>query len=149
MPNNNIINSLDPADNTMNSTGLFNHTQLINSSIKSQEPIETQSKLKNDLTENTITVEMGKSTKIDLPVPNNLIGLIIGINLFIFFISYILFKGRGGETLNNINLKTGAFVFIPKDCEPGSNIRVLVISGLPEQIEMARNEIDEIVNMVR
>lgn len=27
-------------------------------------------------------------------------------------------------------------------------MRILQVSGLPEQIEMARNEIDEIVNMV-
>lgn len=27
-------------------------------------------------------------------------------------------------------------------------MRVLQVSGLPEQIEMAKNEIDEIVNMV-
>lgn len=39
-------------------------------------------------------------------------------------------------------------MFIPKTCDPGSNMRVLQVSGLPEQIEMARNEIDEIVNMV-
>lgn len=57
--------------------------------------------------------------------------------------------GRGGETIKNINNKTGAFVFIPKTCEPGSNMRVLTVSGLPEQIDMAKNEIEEIVNMVK
>lgn len=39
-------------------------------------------------------------------------------------------------------------MFIPKTCEPGSNLRVLTVSGLPEQIDMAKNEIEEIVNMV-
>lgn len=92
-----------------------------------QEIIDTQQKLKN-----AISGGGGKSTKMEVPVPDNLVGLIIG---------------RGGDTIKNINHKTGAFVFIPKSCEPGSNIRVLVVSGLPEQIEMAKNEIDEIVNM--
>lgn len=39
-------------------------------------------------------------------------------------------------------------MFIPKTCDPGSNMRVLTVSGLPEQIDMAKNEIEEIVNMV-
>lgn len=52
--------------------------------------------------------------KEEFPVPDNMVGLIIG---------------RGGETIKNIHHKTGAFVFIPKECEPGSSDRILSISG--------------------
>lgn len=110
-----------------------------------QDIIDTQQKLKNALNGGG-----GKTTKLDVPVPDNLVGLIIGFfNIISFFLHVNRLLGRGGETIKNINNKTGAFVFIPKACEPGSNMRVLQVSGLPEQIEMAKNEIDEIVNMVK
>ena len=41
--------------------------------------METKQKLPNNLIEDN-TDEMEKSTKIDLPVPENLIGFIIGMN---------------------------------------------------------------------
>jgi len=62
----------------------------------------------------------------ELPVPDNLVGLIIG---------------RGGETIKGIYSKTGAAVFIPKTCDPGKAERVLVVSGTPEQVELAKAEI--------
>lgn len=45
-----------------------------------QEIVETQLKLKNALGGNSIVnnIGFGKSTKMDVPVPDNLVGLIIG-----------------------------------------------------------------------
>ena len=42
--------------------------------------------------------------KEEFPVPDNMIGLVIG---------------KGGETIKGIHNKSGAHVFIPKECEPG------------------------------
>eukprot|EP00828_Plagiopyla_frontata_P014605 TRINITY_DN1910_c0_g1_i2.p1 TRINITY_DN1910_c0_g1~~TRINITY_DN1910_c0_g1_i2.p1 ORF type:complete len:496 (+),score=81.54 TRINITY_DN1910_c0_g1_i2:284-1771(+) len=93
-----------------------------------QEIVEAQQKLKSAMTGMSIN---GQS-RLEYPVPNNLVGLIIG---------------RGGETVKGINTRSGAFVFIPKECPPGSDERVLVITGQPEQIQIAQREIEELVNM--
>ena len=96
-----------------------------------QEIIESQQKLKQAMT--GVLPNNQQSVKIEVRVPNNLVGLIIG---------------RGGETIKNINHRTGSFVFIPKECEPGRNERVLMVSGMIDQVNQAKAEIEEIVNMV-
>ena len=68
--------------------------------------------------------------KEDFPIPENMVGLVIG-NKFIIIIIIIIIPGRGGETIKNIHNKTGAYVFIPKECERGATERVLTISGKP------------------
>lgn len=56
-----------------------------------QEIVETQLKLKNALGGNSIVnnIGFGKSTKMDVPVPDNLVGLIIGTRTFLKFLSFL------------------------------------------------------------
>eukprot|EP01016_Furgasonia_blochmanni_P001106 TRINITY_DN10404_c0_g1_i11.p1 TRINITY_DN10404_c0_g1~~TRINITY_DN10404_c0_g1_i11.p1 ORF type:complete len:470 (+),score=110.87 TRINITY_DN10404_c0_g1_i11:911-2320(+) len=95
-----------------------------------QEIVEQQQKLKLAL--HGVAPMDSSAMRIEHPVPNNLVGLIIG---------------KGGETIKGINGRTGAFVFIPKECDPGKTERVLVISGKADQVEAAKAEIDQIVMM--
>lgn len=93
--------------------------------------LESHQKLKQAMT--GMQPGSQKTYKLEYPVPNNIVGLIIG---------------RGGETIKGINQRHGAFVFIPKECEPGKNERVLIISGTDEQaVTQAKQEIEDIVNM--
>lgn len=55
--------------------------------------------------------------------------------------------GKSGETIKSINQRTGAYVFIPPEVRYGEPHRSLTITGLPEQCNIARREIMDIVNM--
>jgi far upstream element-binding protein len=68
---------------------------------------------------------------IPYPIPNSLIGLIIGKN---------------GDTIKQLHNKCGAYVFIPKQIEWRQNERILELSGTEEQIERAKREIQKILN---
>ena len=96
------------------------------------EVVEQQQKLKQAMTGVSTNNQMGLRTEVQ--VPDNLVGLIIG---------------RGGETIKGINLRSGAVVFIPKECEPGKTDRILVLSGDSSQVEQARQEIMQIVENVK
>jgi transcription antitermination factor NusA-like protein len=89
-----------------------------------QEIVEQQQKLKQAMT--GVLPDNSQGIREEVPVPDNLVGLIIG---------------RGGETIKTIYQKTGAAVYIPKECEPGKTERVLVVSGTTEQVEQAKAEI--------
>jgi len=69
--------------------------------------------------------------KEEVLVPNNLVGLVIG---------------KGGESVKGIMAETGASIFIPKECEPGTNERKLLISGRQDQIDSAKQLIFNIVD---
>jgi transcription antitermination factor NusA-like protein len=86
--------------------------------------VEQQQKLRQAMT--GVLPDNSQGVREEVPVPDNLVGLIIG---------------RGGETIKAINQKTGAAVFIPKECDTGRNERILVISGTASQVEQAKAEV--------
>ncbi|XP_065107104.1 far upstream element-binding protein 3 isoform X1 [Paramisgurnus dabryanus] len=53
--------------------------------------------------------------------------------------------GKGGETIKNINQQSGAHVELQRNPPPSTdpNVRIFSIRGSPQQIEMARQLIDE------
>ncbi|KAM6986581.1 far upstream element-binding protein 3 isoform 2-T2 [Aplochiton taeniatus] len=53
--------------------------------------------------------------------------------------------GKGGETIKNINQQSGAHVELQRNPPPNTdpNVRVFSIRGTPQQMEMARQLIDE------
>jgi polyribonucleotide nucleotidyltransferase len=70
-------------------------------------------------------------TSIEYAVPTARIGLVIG---------------RGGETINEINLKSGANASISTESEHRNDMqRFITISGAHDQIENAKRMIDEVV----
>jgi transcription antitermination factor NusA-like protein len=94
------------------------------------EIVEQQQRLKQAQTGMMPNNTMG--CRIEVAVPDNLVGLVIG---------------RGGETIKGINQRSGAVVYIPKECQGGQQDRVLVVSGEPHQIDQARQEIAQLVEM--
>jgi far upstream element-binding protein len=97
-----------------------------------REAYEIVQQMVNDIVEQQRRLKQAtdynQGNKEEVPVPNDLVGLVIG---------------RGGETVKSINQRTGAVVFIPKECEPGKSERTFVISGTPEARAQARQEILE------
>ena len=97
-----------------------------------REAYEIVQQMVNDIVEQQRRLKQAtdynQGNKEEVPVPNDLVGLVIG---------------RGGETVKSINQRTGAVVFIPKECEPGKSERIFVISGTPEARAQARQEILE------
>ena len=55
--------------------------------------------------------------------------------------------GKGGDTIKAINTRTGAYVFIPPEQRYGETTRSLSITGLPEQIAIAKREVMDIVSL--
>ena len=55
----------------------------------------------------------------------------------------LIYLGKGGETIRSINQRTGAVVFVPKECEPGKTERILIVSGTPDQVAQAKQEVQE------
>ncbi|KAL4609409.1 far upstream element-binding protein 3-like [Arapaima gigas] len=53
--------------------------------------------------------------------------------------------GKGGETIKNINSQSGAHVELQRNPPPNTdpNVRIFSIRGTPQQLEMARQLIDE------
>jgi far upstream element-binding protein len=88
--------------------------------------VEQQQKIKQAMT--GVLPDNTQGVREEVPVPDNLVGLIIG---------------RGGETIKSINQRTGAVVFIPKECDTGKSERFLIVSGTPDQVQQAKQEIQE------
>eukprot|EP00742_Colponemidia_sp_Colp-10_P008455 GILJ01009160.1.p1 GENE.GILJ01009160.1~~GILJ01009160.1.p1 ORF type:complete len:537 (-),score=92.83 GILJ01009160.1:79-1689(-) len=65
-----------------------------------------------------------------LPIPNEVVGLVIG---------------KAGETIKNIQGKTGAKVQVAKEPTPGTNTRMVFLAGPPACCENARAMIMEII----
>jgi far upstream element-binding protein len=66
-----------------------------------------------------------------MPVPNDCVGLIIG---------------KGGETIRNLQLQSGAKIQVAKKEVAGSRIRNVFVEGTPERFEIAKRLIEEIVS---
>jgi len=62
----------------------------------------------------------------NFPVPNNMVGLLIG---------------KGGENLKALMAKTKARIHIPKVPEPNSTERVIQIKGTKDQVIQTKKEI--------
>lgn len=65
-----------------------------------------------------------------MPVPNECVGLIIG---------------RGGETIRQLQMETGAKIQVAKGTIPGTNMRNVFIEGPPEKYEIAKKCLEEVV----
>lgn len=66
-----------------------------------------------------------------MPVPNDCVGLIIG---------------KGGETIRNLQMQSGAKIQVAKKEVSGSRIRNVFVEGTPERFEIAKRLIEEIVS---
>ena len=66
-----------------------------------------------------------------LNIPNDKVGLVIG---------------RGGETVKQVQLDSGANVQIAHECLPGVTTREITITGSDSQVQFAANEINRIVD---
>lgn len=62
-----------------------------------------------------------------------------------FFFTLYFCISSGGETIKNINQQSGAHVELQRNPPPNTdpNVRVFSIRGSPQQMEMARQLIDE------
>jgi len=61
-----------------------------------------------------------------------------------------LIIGKNGDTVRSLHQKTGCYIFIPKESQPGDDCRYLELSGSKESIEACKREIDELIhNVVR
>lgn len=62
-----------------------------------------------------------------------------------FFLTLYFCISSGGETIKNINQQSGAHVELQRNPPPNTdpNVRVFSIRGSPQQMEMARQLIDE------
>jgi far upstream element-binding protein len=70
--------------------------------------------------------------QIELRVPNNMVGLIIG---------------KGGENIQRMQLQTGTHVQIAKesDMKPGETLRSIVLKGTPDGVAECKRRVDEII----
>lgn len=71
--------------------------------------------------------------QIELRVPNNMVGLIIG---------------KGGENIVRIQTQLGVHAQIAKEHEmlPGETLRSIVLKGTPDNVNEAKSRIDDIIN---
>jgi far upstream element-binding protein len=74
--------------------------------------------------------DSGENLK-EMRVPSNFVGLIIG---------------KGGEQIRDLQARTGATVQVDKENIPGTNERVVTISGSVEQVREASNAIETIIS---
>ncbi len=65
-----------------------------------------------------------------MPVPNDCVGLIIG---------------KGGETIRNLQIQSGAKIQVAKKEVIGKGVRNVFVEGTPERFEHAKKLIDDIV----
>lgn len=74
----------------------------------------------------------GDAYQIELRVPNNMVGLIIG---------------KGGENIVRIQSQLGVHAQIAKEHEmlPGETLRSIVLKGTPSNVNEAKSRIDEII----
>lgn len=56
-----------------------------------------------------------------------------------------LIIGKNGETVRNLNQKTGCCIFIPKESKEGEDFRMLELSGSDESIKECKKEIETLV----
>eukprot|EP01031_Cornospumella_fuschlensis_P031704 gene31704-38316_t len=72
--------------------------------------------------------------QIELRVPNNMVGLIIG---------------RGGENIVRIQTQLGVKCQVAKESEmrPGETLRSIFIKGSPASVDEAKKKIDEVIDM--
>eukprot|EP01016_Furgasonia_blochmanni_P003407 TRINITY_DN1133_c0_g1_i6.p1 TRINITY_DN1133_c0_g1~~TRINITY_DN1133_c0_g1_i6.p1 ORF type:complete len:761 (+),score=95.99 TRINITY_DN1133_c0_g1_i6:1-2283(+) len=97
------------------------------------EIVEQQQRFRQATTGMMPNNERGQ--RVEMTVPNSYVGLIIG---------------RQGETIKGINAKTGAVVFIPKESDQtGNSERLITISGRPDQVAAARQEIEAIIELAQ
>ncbi|XP_057431763.1 uncharacterized protein LOC130724532 [Lotus japonicus] len=81
-----------------------------------------------------LTGQSGSADEFSMQIPNNKVGLIIG---------------KGGETIKSMQAESGARIqVIPLHLPPGdpSTERTLKIDGSPEQIESAKQLVNQIIN---
>uniref|UniRef100_A0A8B9HV29 Far upstream element (FUSE) binding protein 3 n=1 Tax=Astyanax mexicanus TaxID=7994 RepID=A0A8B9HV29_ASTMX len=73
------------------------------------------------------------------PPPSSLQRVIVSITVSLYVCS------SGGETIKNINQQSGAHVELQRNPPPNTdpNVRIFCIRGTPQQIDMARQLIDE------
>ena len=70
---------------------------------------------------------------VELRVPNNLVGLIIG---------------KGGDHIQKLQAQTGAHVQIAKesDMKPGETLRSIILRGAPDAVAEAKKRIDDLIS---
>jgi rRNA processing protein Krr1/Pno1 len=56
-----------------------------------------------------------------------------------------LIIGKNGDTVRNLNQKTGCCIFIPKDSKEGEDFRMLELSGSDESIKECKKEIEFLI----
>ena len=56
--------------------------------------------------------------------------------------------GKNGDTVRTLHQKTGCFIFIPKESQPGEDYRFLELSGPKESIDSCKADIDELIENV-
>jgi far upstream element-binding protein len=86
---------------------------------------------------NSILSAYGPNTgddQLEMRIPNNLVGLVIG---------------KGGESIQRLQMQTGAHLQIAKesDMKPGETLRLLTLKGTPDAILDLRRKIEEIINV--
>lgn len=65
-----------------------------------------------------------------IPVPNDCVGLIIG---------------KGGDTIRQLQMESGAKIQVAKKEIPNSNLRNVFVEGTPEKYQRAKEMIEEII----
>lgn len=68
----------------------------------------------------------------DIRIPNDKVGMIIG---------------RKGENIQALQAQTGARIQIAKECEPGTNDRVVTVTGSAQEVDRAKAELSRMVEM--
>ena len=59
------------------------------------------------------------------------------------FIGLII--GKNGDTMRTLHHKTGCFIFIPRETQPGDDFRYIELSGGKDSIDNCKTEIEEII----
>ncbi|KRX05233.1 hypothetical protein PPERSA_06867 [Pseudocohnilembus persalinus] len=100
----------------------------------SKESVEIVRKMLAEIVENQKKMQQGlqqKQGRIEYGIPHNMVGLVVG---------------KAGDTVKQINKKTGAFVLLSREPQhEGQPKKIFLISGTPDAIEAAKREIDTIV----
>jgi len=72
-----------------------------------------------------------KNNRVEYAVPVNMIGLVIG---------------KSGDTIKGVNARSGAFASLSREVEHQSlDKKILLVTGSPEAIELAKREIDCVI----
>lgn len=67
-----------------------------------------------------------------MKIPSDTVGLLIG---------------KGGQTIRQMQLRTGCSIQVQRDADadPNSNVRDVTLAGTPEQVQLGRSEIERLV----